>query len=180
MRGEHNYSQMWNWCSKGSSPHARGTQLLRPPGVYGYWDHPRMRGEHWPRMLKSMCPPGSSPHARGTPDNSEACYSRVGIIPACAGNTESDCNGTCMGGDHPRMRGEHSHYLASPLAVMGSSPHARGTLADQRKDSLTQGIIPACAGNTLRNPNNPNPNISLSIDFDSVYIICYQKLIQRL
>ena len=78
------------------------------------------------------------------------------------------------------MRGEHPDYNTFTEGATGSSPHARGTLKLVWTVWNIFGIIPACAGNTLRNPNNPNPNISLSIDFDSVYIICYQKLIQRL
>ena len=78
------------------------------------------------------------------------------------------------------MRGEHDTEDKKPQDQQGSSPHARGTHIVAAGLARKAGIIPACAGNTLRNPNNPNPNISLSIDFDSVYIICYQKLIQRL
>ena len=139
-----------------------------------------MRGEHscWISCLRIL--KGSSPHARGTLLSycTGVCF--IGIIPACAGNTYDCCINQKAGRDHPRMRGEHALHLRIRLYALGSSPHARGTHTRHRKHTASHGIIPACAGNTLRNPNNPNPNISLSIDFDSVYIICYQKLIQRL
>ena len=139
-----------------------------------------MRGEHTMCLCRRPTTLGSSPHARGT--RNEALRRRIcfGIIPACAGNTELDRNSAMNGRDHPRMRGEHCSWIYHEIGYRGSSPHARGTLANDPQAGPTVRIIPACAGNTLRNPNNPNPNISLSIDFDSVYIICYQKLIQRL
>ena len=48
------------------------------------------------------------------------------------------------------MRGEHDSVLLLMAAVLGSSPHARGAhLEDARVDALA-GIIPACAGSTVR------------------------------
>ena len=47
------------------------------------------------------------------------------------------------------MRGEH--YEGNPVEalVQGSSPHARGTLGGQAQSGFLEGIIPACAGNTM-------------------------------
>ena len=48
------------------------------------------------------------------------------------------------------MRGEH-HLLGEVVFdVEGSSPHARGTLPRECTPFSTGGIIPACAGNTVR------------------------------
>ena len=55
-----------------------------------------------------------------------------------------------MSRDHPRMRGEH---IGQDLGISidgGSSPHARGTLKLSAGVHQASGIIPACAGNTVR------------------------------
>ena len=48
------------------------------------------------------------------------------------------------------MCGEHPMRLSPPFANVGSSPRVRGTLTDGDAVELGGGIIPACAGNTLR------------------------------
>ena len=55
--------------------------------------------------------------------------------------------------DHPRMRGEHLYGAKLNGVVLGSSPHARGTLFKHRPGAATAGIIPACAGNTFTGEN---------------------------
>ena len=50
---------------------------------------------------------GSSPHVRGTLNPYRCPNIRMGIIPACAGNTKP-CTATGnTTRDHPRMCGEH-------------------------------------------------------------------------
>ena len=80
------------------------------------------------------------------------CAVGAGIIPACAGNTSSPSGGIGAMRDHPRMRGEHRHSQHLLQASRGSSPHARGTPEVTAGNSRTNGIIPACAGNTM--PHN--------------------------
>ena len=66
-----------------------------------------MRGEH------PISPPvripdlGSSPHARGTLKATVTYNHNIGIIPACAGNTNIVRGSLLAVWDHPRMRGEH-------------------------------------------------------------------------
>ena len=48
---------------------------------------------------------------------------------------------------HPRMRGERLPLRANFATACGSSPHARGTRADQGPEQQDQRFIPACAGN---------------------------------
>ena len=88
-----------------------------------------MRGEHPLRFQKATSPQG--------------------IIPACAGNTLDNRFGRGRTWDHPRMRGEHLTFDHWQARVMGSSPHARGTLFGGVVVVVLVGIIPACAGNTL-------------------------------
>ena len=54
--------------------------------------------------------------------------------------------------DHPRVCGEHYTYDSADITGMGSSPRVRGT--HDRITCVLQhaGIIPACAGNTVRRP----------------------------
>ena len=73
---------------------------------------------------------GSSPRARGALTRHVANDIDVGIIPACAGSTQSLLIQGVIRQDHPRVRGEH--------------PGSSGMLF---KDSW---IIPACAGSTNR------------------------------
>ena len=60
-------------------------------------------------------------------------------------------NGWNYIGDHPRMRGEHTHAEGGDGYAPGSSPHARGTHRIVLQDASGGGIIPACAGNTSLN-----------------------------
>ena len=107
-----------------------------------------MRGEHDEASTVEFVLPGSSPHARGTPGSDGVELGHLGIIPACAGNT--DWGRACRRGvrDHPRMRGEHGRRIRDSSYAMGSSPHARGTHVEGDVGDGIAGIIPACAGNT--------------------------------
>ena len=91
-------------------------------------DHPRVCGEHITSCWSRKSCTGSSPRVRGTHPRSPPRPARLGIIPACAGNTDSSAGSTTPYGDHPRVCGEHR----------GPSPDTWGP----------PGIIPACAGNT--------------------------------
>ena len=170
MRGEHVRSSGPPLSFAGSSPHARGTPRCRRhdtkhvgiiPACAGNtahsscgfpcaWDHPRMRGEHPATLFHTFLIPGSSPHARGTPSGADADGERIGIIPACAGNTTFRTIGRARARDHPRMRGEHSFKSMQSSVSSGSSPHARGTPYCKATPSYRMGIIPACAGNTIQ------------------------------
>ena len=50
--------------------------------------------------------------------------------------------------DHPRMCGEHPHFLRFLGCGLGSSPHVRGAPVGLRLVFQAEGIIPACAGST--------------------------------
>ena len=147
MRGEHLATQFEQWHTTGSSPHARGTLIVRTislvyagiiPACAGntkhviakrqlHGDHPRMRGEHGSRWRSNRLFRGSSPHARGTPLVIRLSCESLGIIPACAGNTSSSTLISERKRDHPRMRGEHLIEGLTQAIPQGSSPHARGT-----------------------------------------------------
>ena len=170
MRGEHRLGTRPAAPTLESSPHARGAlgrvlEVGRDPGIIpacagstnlssrrwrGLGDHPRMRGEHARCPASAPWQTGSSPHARGAraPDNLANLYR--GIIPACAGSTGRSRRAAHRPRDHPRMRGEHCDWLDDQLAAQGSSPHARGAPVHHEDGVGRLGIIPACAGSTLR------------------------------
>ncbi len=50
---------------------------------------------------------------------------------------------------HPRVRGEQLVYNAHETGLPGSSPRARGTVADYVRANQVQRFIPACAGNRV-------------------------------
>ena len=115
-------------------------------------DHPRVCGEHSSPARCPPCQPGSSPRVRGTPRLAVHGTGRVGIIPACAGNTKRTPSARRGSRDHPRVCGEHRRRHERRARGMGSSPRVRGTPRLGGELDLRLGIIPACAGNTSTPP----------------------------
>ena len=170
MRGEHVDTLDDSITLMGSSPHARGARHTRhTPGGRGgiipacagstcgrtaspccRRDHPRMRGEHPTLWMTIHSGSGSSPHARGALHEGRARLRRGGIIPACAGSTTRLAPPAHAPRDHPRMRGEHRFSISLSENCQGSSPHARGAHQTKRPMRRSLGIIPACAGSTVR------------------------------
>ena len=70
-------------------------------------DHPRLRGEYGRLPVPLIVPVGSPPLARGILRAFAAQLNPRGITPACAGNTNSDSQGSGGVKDHPRLRGEY-------------------------------------------------------------------------
>ena len=54
------------------------------------WDHPRIRGEHHKGIREVLDELGSSPHSRGTRGALAILQILSGIIPAFAGNTNTE------------------------------------------------------------------------------------------
>ena len=91
---------------------------------------------------------GSSPLARGLPDQPDGDGVEARIIPARAGFTGSFRVGGATAGDHPRSRGVYARPFPLWIALLGSSPLARG-LPTPEGEKVTQiRIIPARAGFT--------------------------------
>ena len=87
---------------------------------------------------------------RGTPLLHVLACVGAGIIPAYAGNTSVPVVGTWLGGDHPRVCGEHSTCSMLTGLPVGSSPRMRGTHLLGFVCDYGSGIIPAYAGNTTQ------------------------------
>ena len=75
---------------------------------------------------------GSSPLARGLPQECPAARDRAGIIPARAGFTRVPGRPARRRPDHPRSRGVYRTATTSSSPSLGSSPLARGLLADSK------------------------------------------------
>ena len=158
-----------NPSTSGSSPLARGLHgqpaSARParriiPARAGFterWesaltgarDHPRSRGVYSISQSTAACMVGSSPLARGLPRWATTRSANTGIIPARAGFTTCDRTRRRTGSDHPRSRGVYPVRALGGAFAQGSSPLARGLLADLGGGLGGGGIIPARAGFTL-------------------------------
>ena len=141
----------------GSSPHARGGQVLPQPHIPSRGlipacagrassptfpptlvaAHPRMRGEGAYLTLAASTKGGSSPHARGGRVVLGSAAASARLIPACAGRAAGSVKLRSGRSAHPRMRGE-GEAAAEQLA-------------------LGQRLIPACAGRASPSPTTPPP-----------------------
>ena len=166
--GEHSHFRQWTASTGGSSPRMRGAladeidaELLgriipayagstarRRSRASSARDHPRVCGEHGSTRRRWRRRAGSSPRMRGAPRPEAVFHSPVGIIPAYAGSTVPCVHGRVVGGDHPRVCGEHGFLLESRSKMLGSSPRMRGALPVGIDIDVSHGIIPAYAGST--------------------------------
>ena len=85
---------------------------------------------------------------RGAQYDGDNLSLRLGLIPACAGSTNSHKHILSSKRAHPRLCGEHSPIFQGALTTVGSSPLARGTLQSRIFRFSRRGLIPARAGNT--------------------------------
>ena len=173
--GEHRIPNRGRNMLMGSSPRMRGTPIRRrffsvrrgiipayagntgpsTPPASPLRDHPRVCGEHASTPRPCLPISGSSPRMRGTPAGFLSRGVSAGIIPAYAGNTGHVPVRMGDGGDHPRVCGEHRRQrLHAHRARLGSSPRMRGTPIPMWLSNGEHGIIPAYAGNTLRDYSN--------------------------
>ena len=109
-----------------------------------------MRGERAAVSRVRGVSTGSSPHARGTQHDTKKLQSITRFIPACAGNAWDGIDKNGESTVHPRMRGERSAPFCELVAIVGSSPHARGTRRVWNQRMSLKRFIPACAGNAHR------------------------------
>ena len=145
-RGEDLCCQVFAPKVIGSSPQARGGQVLEKPAIdpsglipagagrtvfpflcFALWTaHPRRRGED--HRLRSQAPraSGSSPQARGGLTLGLERDGDVGLIPAGAGRTPGIMGRKPHNTAHPRRRGEDKQAFAEQVNELGSSPQARG------------------------------------------------------
>ena len=91
---------------------------------------------------------GSSPQVRGRPRSRALRLTRVGLIPAGAGQTNSFCCSICCCRAHPRRCGADAISFCKPCTFGGSSPQVRGRRWGCDVEGGYAGLIPAGAGQT--------------------------------
>ena len=112
--------------------------------------YPRMGGGYRVSYTSPGNLRGLSPHGRGIRFLATAHGSRVGPIPAWAGDTaRSSCKSMSLTA-YPRMGGGYTERASSALMTMGLSPHGRGIRKPPSPPEHHQGPIPAWAGDTTR------------------------------
>ena len=72
------------------------------------------------------------------------------LIPACAGKTGYVCLACVDKWAHPRVCGENALNTSAADIRMGSSPRVRGKRFAMWTWFAFLGLIPACAGKTVR------------------------------
>ena len=100
---------------------------------------------------------GSSPRVRGKRATSKAIATEDGLIPACAGKTITRMGPNTRSRAHPRVCGENEILTAEDLNAQGSSPRVRGKRWNRCHPCYNSGLIPACAGKTVRRPSLSMP-----------------------
>ena len=153
MRGSQ-VSQVLPCREAGIIPAGAGLTQCSAPLFPAPWDHPRGCGAHMGTADLRYRGEGSSPRVRGSPQCFMVLLNQVGIIPAGAGLTDSFCHCNSPPWDHPRGCGAHVSGSIPVAVVVGSSPRVRGSLAEREIAMTKNGIIPAGAGLTLKNPNS--------------------------
>ena len=93
---------------------------------------------------------GSSPRVRGKQDVIREAVKMAGLIPACAGKTYRGLEAVRGMWAHPRVCGENQTRSFGLWTLWGSSPRVRGKHRLGCFAFVNSGLIPACAGKTLR------------------------------
>ena len=175
--GENFFTQLIDTRKNGSSPRVRGKPW--PPGVVinlsrlipacagktAFQDylpctgpaHPRVCGENCGQSLRLRTRGGSSPRVRGKRWFRNSGQPSGRLIPACAGKTTHDRHDHPRTGAHPRVCGENSICSCPVIPANGSSPRVRGKRTSGPRRRGWRGLIPACAGKTLRARNSCRP-----------------------
>ncbi len=109
--------------------------------------HPRTHGEHGPVPLVTIAFSGSSPHTRGTFKENAELSKKQRFIPAHTGNIRVGGREAVLSAVHPRTHGEHMRASSESMVFSGSSPHTRGTFAEEIEEKDGHRFIPAHTGN---------------------------------
>ena len=159
--------------SRGSSPRVRGKLHRRGPVDEGVRliparagktakrrplrrrrrAHPRACGENRGHPFCASARAGSSPRVRGKHGGLDADLGPHRLIPARAGKTRRNWQGSCPRRAHPRACGENQDENIVNLSKDGSSPRVRGKRPGDQLTGDHRGLIPARAGKTLGGPH---------------------------
>ena len=124
----------------------------RGPGPLGRFRaaHPRVCGENLNAKSSLTAGEGSSPRVRGKHPPLPVHRRPHRLIPACAGKTLRCGSERSNPRAHPRVCGENWPTRGTTLGGRGSSPRVRGKRWRRPWGPRIRGLIPACAGKTVR------------------------------
>ena len=149
-----NQPPLTRWAaSAGSSPRVRGKhRVVRQAGANrglipacagktsgcrawfsGPRAHPRVCGENLRACFRLLRMLGSSPRVRGKRDRPGSRPGLRGLIPACAGKTQSSQITASLTAAHPRVCGENLSDKDARAIGAGSSPRVRGKQKQHRQ-----------------------------------------------
>ena len=140
----------------GLIPACAGKTPPRSSGPASSRAHPRVCGENSGVGSLREVDEGSSPRVRGKLFLIVWDRRCVRLIPACAGKTDHFNPFWHRLPAHPRVCGENREVDALDLLGEGSSPRVRGKRSVIGLPPPLQGLIPACAGKTTRDPSSRN------------------------
>ena len=129
-------------------PACAGKTALFPALAKGDRAHPRVCGENAVMIGSRVANTGSSPRVRGKRLAVVLRSVDLGLIPACAGKTETFSPASPATAAHPRVCGENILVFVGGVFEWGSSPRVRGKPQQVLDIAGSQGLIPACAGKT--------------------------------
>ena len=106
---------------------------------------------------------GLSPRVRGNLASPSMIITRMGSIPACAGEPPAPCSALLPDPVYPRVCGGILQKLVITHTVPGLSPRVRGIRRRCPFRYCPQRSIPACAGESCKSLRNAEDNCSRSI-----------------
>ena len=118
-------------------------------------DHPRSCGANVAQRAAERGSTGSSPLVRGQLVSLNTGVYPLRIIPARAGPTDFHTPHAPPNTDHPRSCGANPRSSRGPRGLRGSSPLVRGQRRHDQHQRLAARIIPARAGPTYRQIDDP-------------------------
>ena len=131
---------------KGPIPARAGEPQGRAANDSAHWAYPRSRRGTWLGSCHTGCSSGLSPLAQGNHSAGRFRLSRLGPIPARAGEPQADKRPANPGRAYPRSRRGTRRNRARDLQIWGLSPLAQGNRTEFPWRPGLGGPIPARAG----------------------------------
>ena len=146
VRGIHR-QPLCRYFQRGSIPARAGNPSRAAAGTARTWVYPRPCGESLRQPGPRLVCVGLSPPVRGIRSACEGAATRIGSIPARAGNPAHARRSGPGAGVYPRPCGESVARASGSPHGQGLSPPVRGIRRRQAGAAESVGSIPARAGN---------------------------------
>ncbi len=166
MRGDRPISKYSSGVIAPFTPHARGSTAYLIPSISSISVYPacagidrsprrklrlsgslpRMRGDRPYQSIKHSPTSAFTPHARGSTFNYQKMFMVLFVYPACAGIDPLLLDANLLMAGLPRMRGDRPPLVVGIWAIVGFTPHARGSTLIAFFFPKSCFVYPACAG----------------------------------